>query len=40
MIAETANLAAGSGVVKEGAATEPDALVIKQKERRLVLKLK
>lgn len=32
MIAETANLAAGSGVVKEGVATEPDARVIEPKE--------
>ena len=31
MIAETANLAGGSGVVKEGVATEPKATVIKQK---------
>jgi hypothetical protein len=32
MIAEIANLAAGSGVVKEGVATEAVATVIKQKE--------
>jgi hypothetical protein len=39
MIAETANLAAGSGVVKEGVATEPDARVIKQKGQAPVLEI-
>ena len=34
MIAETANLAAGSGVVKEGVATETEARVIEQKVSR------
>ena len=39
MIAETANLAAGSGVVKEAIATEPDARVIKQQGQAPVLEI-